>query len=455
MLWKYFIRMICWCFSDDVVVGININLDIDVYVYVDDNVDLHFVVCACFDVDVEVCSLFLNWSFDFVSMYEARCWSSEVCSWYLPSWTLFLIFAADWLVHKNWSVEDGVADAEHGGWLAGAGRHCGVAAEQHQSSVWQFLCFCFLCCLCFCLLCLCCCVCFVFGALWCCSCTSLEECLAIFVFTFLVFLLFVFFCLFFVWCVLWCCSSTSLEQCLAVFVFVFLVFFCFCVFVVCVCSVYGAHCGVAAAQLWSSVWQTRSKKRLPGPERLGLYSLPSLLPTARFQEQPKGWILCVLTSSDNYDSSWFWPTFLTTRVDRMEMLVNLRTALPSSHHRAPNVIMLVGKTSGVTWCQRLGRWASLSLSLCNLLPLSLQSLTLWGSPSLPFSPSLTLSDSPSFVPSLNFHPPSTQLTSHATVKLLISRRAYFPSFAESSCLAKLSPCPLFGEDAPSSNSMNL
>ena len=52
----------------------------------------------------------------------------------------------------------------------------------------------------------------------------------------------------------------------------------------------------------------------------------------------------------------------------MEMLVYLKTALPSSHHRAPNVIMLVGKTSGVTWCQRLGRWASLSLSVCNLLP---------------------------------------------------------------------------------------
>ena len=110
-------------------------------------------------------------------------------------------------------------------------------------------------------------------------------------------------CLFCVWCVLWCCSCTSLEQCLAVFVFVFLLFFCFCVIIVCVCSVFGAHCDVAAAQLWSSVWQTRSKKRLPGPERLGLYSLPSLLPTARFQEQPKGWILWVLTSSDNYDSS--------------------------------------------------------------------------------------------------------------------------------------------------------
>ena len=65
--------MICWCFSDDIVVGINISLDIDVYVYVDDNVDLHFVVCACFDVDVEVCSLFLNWSFD----YQARAESAK------------------------------------------------------------------------------------------------------------------------------------------------------------------------------------------------------------------------------------------------------------------------------------------------------------------------------------------------------------------------------------------
>ena len=77
----------------------------------------------------------------------------------------------------------------------------------------------------------------------------------------------------------------------------------------------------------------------------------------------------------------------------MEMLVYLKTALPSSHHRAPNVIMLVGKMSGVTWCQRLGRWASLSLSVCNLLPLSLHSLTLWGSPlshSHTFSHSQTL-----------------------------------------------------------------
>ena len=126
----------------------------------------------------------------------------------------------------------------------------------------------------------------------------------------------------------------------------------------------------------------------------------------------------------------------------MEMLVYLKTALPSSHHRAPNVIMLVGKTSGVTWCQRLGRWASLSLSLCNLPPLSLHSLTLWGSSLsriLTLSHTLRLSFSPSFVPSLNFHPPATQLTSHATVKLLISRRAYFPSFAELTCLAKLSP----------------
>ena len=269
----------------------------------------------------------------------------------------------------------------------------------------------------------------VWCVLWCCSCTTLEQCLAIFVFVFLVFLLFVFFCLFCVWCVLWCCSCTSLEQCLAVFVFVFLLFFCFCVIIVCVCSVFGAHCDVAAAQLWSSVWQTRSKKRLPGPERLGLYSLPSLLPTARFQEQPKGWILWVLTSSDNYDSSWFWPTFLTTRVERMEMLVYIKTALPSSHHRAPNVI-ICGKD---VWCNLVSKVGTLGLSvplsLCNLLPLSLHALTLWGSP-LSLSHTLRLSFSPSFVPSLNFHPPSTQLTSHATVKLLISRRAYFPSFAE-------------------------
>ena len=133
------------------------------------------------------------------------------------------------------------------------------------------------------------------------------------------------------------------------------------------------------------------------------------------------------------------------------MLVYLRTALPSSHRRAPNVIMLVGKTSGVTWCQRLGRWASLSLSLCNLLPLSVPPLShtvrIPLSPILTLSHTLRLSFSPSFVPSLNFHPPSTQLTSHATVKLLISRRAYFPSFAELTCLAKLSPlwggCPIF------------
>ena len=133
------------------------------------------------------------------------------------------------------------------------------------------------------------------------------------------------------------------------------------------------------------------------------------------------------------------------------MLVYLKTALPSSHHRAPNVIMLVGKTSGVTWCQRLGRWASLSLSVCNLPPLSVPPLShtvrIPLSPILPLSHTLRLSFSPSFVPSLNFHPPATQLTSHATVKLLISRRAYFPSFAELTCLAKLSPlwggCPIF------------
>ena len=42
--------------SDDIVVGINVNLDVDVYVYVDDNVDVHFGVCACFVIDVEICS---------------------------------------------------------------------------------------------------------------------------------------------------------------------------------------------------------------------------------------------------------------------------------------------------------------------------------------------------------------------------------------------------------------
>ena len=112
------------------------------------------------------------------------------------------------------------------------------------------------------------------------------------------------------------------------------------------------------------------------------------------------------------------------------MLVYLKTALPSSHHRAPNVIMLVGKTSGVTWCQRLGRWASLSLSLCVTCSPCPSTLSHCEDPPLSHSHTLRLSFSPSFVPSLNFHPPSTQLTSHATVKLLISRRAYFPSFAE-------------------------
>ena len=139
----------------------------------------------------------------------------------------------------------------------------------------------------------------------------------------------------------------------------------------------------------------------------------------------------------------------------MEMMVYLKTALPSSHHRAPNVIMLVGKTSGVTWCQRLGRWASLSLSVCNLLPLSVPPLShTVRIPSLPFSHSITLSDSPSLPAlcplSIFIHQPLnwhlTRLSNCSSVGEHISRHLLNQPVSQN--------CPLFGEDAPSSNSMN-